>query len=64
MRALELESSQKLWRWVVVAALGVLILETWLAGRLARAATARKESRKNRFPESAPRFASDSVAND
>jgi hypothetical protein len=34
-RDLETESSQKLWRWLVVAALVTLILETWVAGRLA-----------------------------
>jgi hypothetical protein len=31
-----LESRQKLWQWLVAATLGVLIVETWLAGRLAR----------------------------
>lgn len=35
-RDIELESRQKVWRWLIVAALGVLILETWLAGRAAR----------------------------
>lgn len=35
-RDVELESRQKVWRWLIVAALGVLILETWLAGRTAR----------------------------
>ena len=30
----ELENRQKLWRWLVVTALVVLLLETWLAGRL------------------------------
>ena len=34
----ELESRQKLWHWLVLAALVVLILETWWAGRTARAA--------------------------
>ncbi len=34
--ALEAESRQKLWRWLLVVALGVLLLETWLAGRTAR----------------------------
>jgi len=29
----ELESRQKLWRWLILAAIGVLIVETWLAGR-------------------------------
>jgi hypothetical protein len=32
----ELEGRQKLWRWVIVAAVVVLILETWLAGRSTR----------------------------
>lgn len=31
----ELERRQKLWRWLVLAALGTLFVETWLAGRLA-----------------------------
>ena len=34
MHAFELEARQKLWRWLVVAALAVLLVETWLAGRL------------------------------
>jgi hypothetical protein len=34
--ATELESRQKLWRWVIVAALAILFLETCLAGRLTR----------------------------
>jgi len=33
MRDVELEKKQKLWRWLIVAALGILVLETWLAGR-------------------------------
>jgi hypothetical protein len=32
----DLEAHQKLWRWFILAALGVLGLETWLAGRTAR----------------------------
>jgi hypothetical protein len=36
LRDVELESRQKLWQWLVAATLGVLIVETWLAGRLAR----------------------------
>ena len=31
----ELENRQKLWRWLILAAIGVLIVETWLAGRRA-----------------------------
>jgi hypothetical protein len=34
-RDTELESHQQLWRWLLVGALGLLILETWLAGRAA-----------------------------
>ena len=34
MQNAELENRQKLWRWLIVAAIGVLIVETWLAGRL------------------------------
>ncbi len=34
--ATELENRQKLWRWLLVAALVVLMMETWLAGRLTR----------------------------
>jgi hypothetical protein len=36
LRAGELENRQKLWRWVVVAVIVLLILETLLAGRAAR----------------------------
>jgi hypothetical protein len=32
----ELESRQKIWRWLIVGALGVLVLETWWAGRASR----------------------------
>jgi hypothetical protein len=35
----ETENEQKLWRWVLVAALVVLLMETWLAGWLTRPAT-------------------------
>ena len=34
----ELESRQKLWRWMLAGALLVLLLETWLAGRVHRGA--------------------------
>ena len=40
----ELERSQQLWRWLIVATLVVLLVETWLAGRLSR----------YRSPEAAP----------
>ena len=32
----ELEGRQKLWRGLILAAIGILVLETWLAGRLKR----------------------------
>ena len=35
----ELEGQQKLWRWLTLAALMVLLLETWLAGLLSRRTT-------------------------
>ncbi len=35
----QLESQQKLWRWLVIAALLALIVETFVAGRLTRPAT-------------------------
>ena len=34
MQNAELEDRQKLWRWLILAAIGVLIVETWLAGRV------------------------------
>jgi len=37
----ELEGQQKLWRWLIVAALAVVLMETWLAGRLTRRNVAR-----------------------
>jgi Aerotolerance regulator N-terminal/von Willebrand factor type A domain len=40
----ELEGRQKLWRWIILTALGVLIVETWLAGRLTRSRFARVEA--------------------
>ncbi len=46
MRDVELESKQKLWRWLIVAVLGVLITETWLAGRLSRPAADQPEGAK------------------
>lgn len=36
MRDIELESSQSIWRWLVLAAVAVLFAETLLAGRLSR----------------------------
>ena len=39
LHAAELESRQKLWRWLIVMALVVLLTETWLAGRITRRST-------------------------
>jgi hypothetical protein len=39
-RDTELEGRQKVWRWLIVMALGTLILETWWAGRAERKITA------------------------
>jgi hypothetical protein len=36
LQSAELESRQKLWRWLIFATLGVVGVETWLAGRTAR----------------------------
>ena len=36
----ELENRQKIWRWVILATLALLLCETWLAGRTARQAPA------------------------
>jgi hypothetical protein len=36
LQAVELENQQKLWRRLIVAALVILVMETWLAGRLTR----------------------------
>jgi hypothetical protein len=33
----ELENRQKLWRWLLLGTIGVLLIETWLAGRTSRA---------------------------
>jgi hypothetical protein len=41
--AIELEARQKLWRWLLFATVGVLLLETWLSGRTARRLTAQPE---------------------
>jgi hypothetical protein len=40
----ELEGRQKLWRWLILTAIGVLIVETLLAGRLSRPSPARAEA--------------------
>jgi hypothetical protein len=44
MYSAELENRQKLWRWLILAAIGVLIVETWLAGRLVRPRSSRVEA--------------------
>jgi hypothetical protein len=36
LQTIELENRQKMWRWLIVAALGLVAAETALAGRLAR----------------------------
>jgi len=38
LKAAELESHQKLWRWLIAATLVILIVETWVAARLSRRA--------------------------
>jgi hypothetical protein len=43
-RDTELESRQKIWRWLIVGALGVVIVETWWAGRATRQIEQSKES--------------------
>ena len=35
-----MESQQKLWRWVLVATLILLLIETWLGGWLTRSSPA------------------------
>ena len=44
MQTAELEGRQKLWRWLVLAAIAFLIGETWLAGRVDRARLPRPAS--------------------
>ena len=36
LRDIELEKQQRLWQWLLVAALGLLALETWLGGWISR----------------------------
>jgi len=43
LQAAELENRQKLWRWLIIGALIVIMAETWLAGRLSRTATLEAE---------------------
>lgn len=44
MQSAELENRQQLWRWLILAAILVLIIETWLAGRLSRPRHAHAEA--------------------
>ena len=44
LKAMELEGHQKLWRWLIVATLVILIVETWIAARLSRRAPVQAES--------------------
>ena len=44
LRATELENRQKLWRWLILVVLGLLGLETVLAGRLARRSLAKEQA--------------------
>ena len=44
MQNAELENRQKFWRWLILATIGVLILETWLAGRVRQPRLARVEA--------------------
>jgi hypothetical protein len=36
LRDVQLESRQKLWQWLIVAAFGMAVAETWLAGRITK----------------------------
>jgi hypothetical protein len=45
MQNAELEGRQKLWRWLILATIGILIAETWLAGRERQPRLARVEAR-------------------
>jgi hypothetical protein len=44
MQSIELEGRQKLWRFLVLAAIGILLIETWLAGRSRRTRTTTREA--------------------
>ena len=45
LRDQELESRQKLWRWILVGALSLVILETWWAGRSEQSLTIKEPLR-------------------
>ena len=36
LKDVELESRQQIWRWLILGALGFLLAESWLSGRLSR----------------------------
>jgi hypothetical protein len=36
LQARELESEQRVWQWLIVAGVLILLFETWLAGRMAQ----------------------------
>ena len=40
----ELENRQKLWHWFLLGTLGILLLETWLAGRAVRPLAGKREA--------------------
>jgi Aerotolerance regulator N-terminal/von Willebrand factor type A domain len=42
---MQLESRQKLWQWLILAALGLVVTETWLAGRATKASVANEVPR-------------------
>lgn len=44
LHAADLEQRQKLWRWLLATALAVLVMETWIAGRLTRGSPAPAET--------------------
>jgi hypothetical protein len=44
MQNAELENRQKLWRWLILSAIALLIVETWLAGRARQPRLARVEA--------------------
>jgi hypothetical protein len=41
----QLESRQKLWQWLILAALGLVVTETWLAGRATKQSLSKEVSR-------------------
>ncbi len=43
LNTLQLERRQQLWRWLILTALALLIVETWLAGRFSRVGSSNPE---------------------